>query len=293
MGIIPMTDRMREIRSRVSHRRGDRALPDVSAPRLSIEDVSVSYSAKHRTTEALSKISLEVPPGSFTTVIGPSGCGKTTLLNVIAGFVSPTSGRVIAAGHEVRGPGADRAVVFQNTTALLPWLNVEQNIELGPRLRKVPKEVRVERVEFYVERLGLSSFRRSRLYELSGGMQQRVAVGRALANDADFVLLDEPFGALDAMTRDSMQDLILDVWNGSGRTFFLITHSIEEALYLGTSVVAMTSRPGRIADTEEGFALRASSEGQATKGERLFVERREYLRSLLNPTSLDEPAEAS
>ncbi len=168
-------------------------------------------------------------------------------MHVIAGFIRATEGQVLLDGRDVRGPGADRTVVLQEAT-LYPWLNVFENVELGPRSRGVPREERRRTVEHYLELVGLSAASRRRPYELSGGMQQRVALARALANDTQILLVDEPFGALDALTRDRMQREIVRIWHETGKTVLFITHDVEEAIFCSTSVVVMEASPGRIVD---------------------------------------------
>jgi len=194
---------------------------------------------------AVDNVSLDINPGCFMTIVGPSGCGKTTLLNVVAGFVPASSGSVRMDGTVIREPGPNRGVVFQSF-ALFDWLTVRQNIEFGPRMGGVDERERNERANRYLALIGLRKFADRYPYELSGGMKQRVAIARALANDPDVLLMDEPFAALDAQTRELMQEELLKVWEATKKTILFITHSIEEAVYLSTNVAVMTYRPGKI-----------------------------------------------
>ena len=195
--------------------------------------------------EALRDISFQLEPGGILTVLGPSGCGKTTLLNILAGFLAPTGGRAVFGAHEISAPDPERGMVFQQG-ALFEWLNVADNIGFGPKMRGVPAGEVAARVEHLLDTVGLQGFGDKAVYELSGGMQQRVALARCLANDPQLILMDEPLGALDALTREKMQSLILKLWRETGKTIILITHSVEEALFLGERLFVMAPRPGRI-----------------------------------------------
>ncbi len=194
---------------------------------------------------ALAEIDLTIEPGEFVCLAGPSGCGKTTLLRLLAGFMKPSEGEVRVAGDKVTGPGSDRGVVFQQPT-LFPWLTVRGNVELGPRLQGIDKRRRRERADEFLALVGLTDFGDHRPYELSGGMQQRAQIARVLAGDPDIVLMDEPFGALDALTRERLQNELLSIWRATGKTILFITHSVDEAVFLGSRVMVMSPRPGRI-----------------------------------------------
>jgi len=194
---------------------------------------------------ALDRVDLTIEPGEFVTLAGPSGCGKTTLLRLLAGFMTASEGTVAVGGETVREPGEERGVVFQQPT-LYPWLSVRRNVELGPKLRGVPAGDRAETATRYLEMVGLADFADHRPYELSGGMQQRCQIARVLAGDPDIVLMDEPFGALDALTRERLQGELLQIWRETGKTILFITHSVDEAVYLGSRVLVMSPRPGRI-----------------------------------------------
>ena len=213
---------------------------------IHIKDVSHTYDGEKTSVDALEDINLEIKKGEFMCVLGPSGCGKSTLLKLIAGFEKPTSGEILLRGEPVMGPDWHRGVVFQMPT-LYPWLNVYRNVEYGLKMRGIDEKERIQTVNEYLELVGLSDFKQSKTYELSGGMRQRVAMARVLVNHPDIILMDEPFGALDALTRQNMQGVIKDIWRKTNSTIFLITHDVDEALILGTSVVVMTSSPGKIA----------------------------------------------
>jgi NitT/TauT family transport system ATP-binding protein len=217
------------------------------APRIVIRGLRKHFTdiARQEEIVAIDGMDLDIGENEFLTILGPSGCGKTTLLNIVAGFDQATSGAVTLDGEPIRKPGPDRGVVFQEY-ALFPWLSVEQNIEFGLRERRIPKAQRRERVRKQIASIGLSGFERRYPQELSGGMRQRVALGRVLANDPKILLMDEPFAALDAQTRTIMQQELLFVWSAERRTALFITHNIEEAILLGDRVVVMTARPGRI-----------------------------------------------
>ena len=195
--------------------------------------------------EALADVTFTLEPGRLLTLLGPSGCGKTTLLNIAAGFLAPTSGEVRLGEEPITGPGQERGMVFQQG-ALFEWLTVNDNVGFGARMNGRSRPASREAVQDLLQTVGLAGFGDKAVYELSGGMQQRVALARCLANDPEIILMDEPLGALDALTREKMQGLVLDLWNKTGKTIILVTHSVEEALYLGDQLFVMAPRPGRI-----------------------------------------------
>jgi len=217
----------------------------VGGSRIQIERVSKSFGGDGRGAAALVDIDLEVAAGELVCLLGPSGCGKSTLLNIVAGFIPPSAGRVLVDGRPVTGPGADRGVVFQEYV-LFPWLTVAQNVEFGPRLMGVPPAERRQLAKRYLEMVGLAAHAHKFPAQLSGGMKQRVAIARALANNPSIILMDEPFGALDAQTRELLQEELLRIQRLEHKTIIFVTHSIREAVYLGDRVVVMTSAPGRI-----------------------------------------------
>jgi len=215
--------------------------------RLRIEGVSRIFPGvrKGPPTVALQPTDIEVADNDFITILGPSGCGKSTLLRIVAGLDQPSTGQVLLDGRQVTGPGPDRGMVFQSYT-LFPWLTVAQNIAFGPRERGVPKGEQDALVARFIEQVGLKGFENHFPKMLSGGMQQRTALARALANDPAILLLDEPFGALDHQTRSLMQELLLQVWEADRKTVLFVTHDIEEAVFMANRVLVMTARPGRI-----------------------------------------------
>jgi NitT/TauT family transport system ATP-binding protein len=212
---------------------------------ITVERVSMSFETRRGRVTALEDISLEIPDGHFACLVGPSGCGKSTLLRVMGGLLRPSEGTVHVGGRPVERPGPDRGMVFQSYT-LFPWLKVRENVEFGPRLQRVPREARRRTSDALLREMGLDEFAGAYPKELSGGMQQRVAIARALANEPEVLLMDEPFGALDALTRASAQRFLTEVWERHRRTIAFVTHDIEEAVFLGDTIYVMSPRPGRI-----------------------------------------------
>jgi len=210
-----------------------------------IDSVSKVFDGDGRRMVALQDISLEIPHGQFVCLLGPSGCGKSTLLNAVAGFAPPTTGRVLADGVPVAGPGPERGMVFQEY-ALFPWMTVEQNVGFGLEIKGMPRAQIQARVGELLKLLSLEDFAKRYPKDLSGGMRQRVAIARVLALDSPILLMDEPFGALDALTRRNLQDELLRLWAELKKTVIFVTHSIEEAIYLADRIVVMTYRPGTI-----------------------------------------------
>ena len=213
---------------------------------LQIEKVSMRFDLPNGSyVQALKDVTLDIKQGELMSVLGPSGCGKTTLLNIVAGFLAPTEGDIILNGNKVHGPDAERGMVFQQG-ALFEWMSVRDNVRFGPDMKGMPKSESSKIVDHLLDVVGLQDFKEKMVYELSGGMQQRVALARCLANEPDVILMDEPLGALDALTREKMQGLVLKLWKETGKTIILITHSVEEALLLGERLLVMAPRPGRI-----------------------------------------------
>jgi NitT/TauT family transport system ATP-binding protein len=213
--------------------------------KLELRSVTKTFLSRRGDTRALHNISVRVAPGEFVCLLGPSGCGKSTLLNLIAGLEKPDTGEVLMDSQPVAGPGRDRVVIFQEA-ALFPWLNVQDNVEFGLRAAGVPRAERADRAMRYLRLVHLGSFRKAFAHELSGGMKQRVALARALALEPDVLLMDEPFAALDAQTRDTLHDELQDIWAQTGKTIVFVTHNVREALVLGDRVLLMSARPGSI-----------------------------------------------
>jgi ABC-type nitrate/sulfonate/bicarbonate transport system ATPase subunit len=201
-----------------------------------------------REVVALDTVSLRVQHGEFLVIIGPSGCGKSTLLMMLAGLEMPTSGTIVTNGTTITGPGADRSLIFQQPS-LYPWLSAFDNVAFGLMLQGVSRKERRQRAEQFLRQVGLREFAQKHPHELSGGMQQRAAIARALCLGADVLLMDEPFAALDVQTRFQMQSFLLDIWQGSGKTVVFVTHHIDEAVYLADRVIILTARPGRLLDS--------------------------------------------
>ncbi|MBQ9673077.1 MAG: ABC transporter ATP-binding protein [Ruminococcus sp.] len=212
---------------------------------ISINNVDLSYTGKTGPIKALENINFNIFPKEFICVLGPSGCGKSTLLKILAGFISPTAGSVKLDGEEIHGTDWHRGVVFQHPP-LYEWFSVRTNVAFGPKMRGVPKEEYEPLVEEYLKKVNLTEFADKKIYELSGGMKQRVSIARALINDPEILLMDEPFGALDALTRESVQDLTRKIWWDTGKTIFFITHDVEEALLLASRIIVLSKHPGRV-----------------------------------------------
>jgi taurine transport system ATP-binding protein len=213
---------------------------------LQIDKLSMRFDLPNGSSvQALKDVTIDLKAGELLSVLGPSGCGKTTLLNIVAGFLAPTEGVITLNGKTVHGPAAERGMVFQQG-ALFEWMSVRENVGFGPSMKGMPKAEKAGIVDHLLDVVGLQDFKEKAVYELSGGMQQRVALARCLANDPDVILMDEPLGALDALTREKMQGLVLKLWKETGKTIILITHSVEEALLLGERLIVMAPRPGRI-----------------------------------------------
>jgi NitT/TauT family transport system ATP-binding protein len=219
-------------------------------PKLSVHRVSKDFrSARGEPVEAIRDVSFDITPGEFVCLIGPSGCGKTTLLNLLAGLDKPTEGEVLIDGQPVKGPGPDRAVLFQEP-ALFPWLSVLGNVEFALKLIGVPKAERKERARHWLQKVHLRRFASAQPHELSGGMRQRAALARALACEPDVLLADEPFAALDAQTREILQEELQRVWSETRNTFVFVTHNVREAVFLADRVLLMSAPPGRLVEEE-------------------------------------------
>jgi NitT/TauT family transport system ATP-binding protein len=214
--------------------------------KVGLSEICLSYrSPTGEGLLALDHINLQVRAGEFVCIVGPSGCGKSTLLHLIAGLQPQTSGEILIDGNAVQGPGTDRILIFQEH-GLFPWLTVGQNVEFGMKMKGVPKAERREKTRYYLRLVHLAKFEKSYIHQLSGGMRQRVAIARALATEPDVLLMDEPFAALDAQTRDLLHDELEHIWNETGRTIIFVTHNVREAIRLGDRVVLLSFRPGRV-----------------------------------------------
>ena len=252
---------------------------------LEIQNVTLTFPGREagESITVLDNVNLDAAGWEFLVVLGPSGCGKTTLLNLLAGFIRPTAGRILFDSKEVVGPHKDRGVVFQKH-ALLPWLNVIENAEFGLMLQGVSRQERRDVALRFLALVGLAEFQNYPIYQLSGGMQQRLGIARVLSSDPQIMLMDEPFGALDALTRDSMQELLLNVWADTRKMIFFITHSVEEALFLATRLVVMSPRPGRIVHSfEPEFSRRylEHKDSRAIKSQPDYIAMRETVFTII------------
>ncbi len=252
--------------------------------RLLVDGVSKRFGSGPDAIQAVEPMRLAIDGGDFVCIVGPSGCGKSTLLNIVAGFETPTPGRVTLDGRAITGPGPERGVVFQQG-ALFNWMTVADNVAFGPQaLGKSAIEAQ-QAAARYLELVGLTAFAKRYPYELSGGMQQRVGIARALANEPDVLLMDEPFAALDQQTRELLQEEIRAIWRRTGKTILWITHSIEEALFLATHVVVMTARPGRIKAAFDAVFSRDPDPLVTTSA--AFAEAKRQIVTLLRQESLE------
>jgi NitT/TauT family transport system ATP-binding protein len=249
-------------------------------PKLRLEKVTKRFPIRGEKSSvtAIEDITIDLAAGEFLVLVGPSGCGKSTLLDLLGGLSTPSSGRILLDGRAISGPGLDRGIVFQQY-ALLPWRTARKNIEFGLEAKGLPADIRRERAEHYLGLVGLTSFADRYPHELSGGMKQRVAIARSLAFDPEVLLMDEPFAALDAQTRESLQDELLRIWKATGKTIMFITHGIDEAIYLGQRVAVLTSRPGRIKQIVDVEIDRSAED---VRSDEAFRAQRHHIWSLLH-----------
>ncbi len=252
-----------------------------------LSEVGLTFGAASNQTEVLREINLALAARDFVCVLGSSGCGKTSLLRILAGYQRPTQGTVLVSGKTHTQPNANVGVVFQRPN-LFPWANITQNVGFGPKMKGVSKLERKQRVSYYLDMVGLTHAANRLPHQLSGGMLQRAAIARTLAADPTLVLMDEPFGALDALTRESMQIQLKEIWERTGKTIFFITHDVEEALLLSTRIVVMHAHPGRIVkEVANSFVNRLGHETAAgLRSSREFVETREDLVASIKESSL-------
>jgi taurine transport system ATP-binding protein len=247
---------------------------------IAVENVSLRYGDDPRKPAAIEKLNFNIYPGEFVCVMGPSGGGKSTLLNILAGFITPTEGRVTLNQNEIHGIDWHRGVIFQRPP-LFEWYSVRKNVAFGPKMRKVPRQKIAADVDTYLKKVGLSEFADKKVFELSGGMQQRVAIARVLINNPEILLMDEPFGALDALTREQMQSLVRKIWYNTGKTILFITHDVDEALKMGTRVLVMSKHPGTIIkDIGFNFTnefIQANDDGKVWFSEKYYELRKQIL----------------
>jgi len=248
---------------------------------ISVRDVSKGFDLNRRGHfVVLRDVSFEVRAGEFLVVVGPSGCGKTTLLDLLGGLTLPDAGSILLDGKRIEGPGLDRGIVFQQY-ALFPWKTAQGNVEFGLEAKGVSRAQRAERARHYLDLVGLTSFADRYPHELSGGMKQRVAIARALSYDPEVLLMDEPFAALDAQTRETLQDELLRIWQKTGKTIVFITHGIEEAVYLGQRVLVMAAGPGRVVDALD-IRLERGRPGEDLRAAPEFVRLRHRIWQLIH-----------
>ncbi|GAA6623396.1 ABC transporter ATP-binding protein [Scytonema sp. NUACC26] len=248
---------------------------------LKVNQLHKQFKTRHGLLTVLKDINLHIEEGEFVCAVGVSGCGKSTLLRLIAGLDTPTDGDILVDGVRVTGPGSDRGMIFQSYT-LYPWMSVMENVEFGLKLQGMSKALRREQATYYLEVVGLLGFAKALPQELSGGMKQRVAIARALASKPKILLMDEPFGALDIQTKEAMQQFLLEIWRSTNTTIFLITHDIEEAIFLSQRIYVLTVRPGTIKQ-ELQIQLPNKSDPQI-KRHSLFQKYKDKLTSTLNTT---------
>ncbi|KHD84450.1 ABC transporter ATP-binding protein [Heyndrickxia ginsengihumi] len=248
---------------------------------IDIKDLSLRYSSQD--LNVLDYIDLQLYEKDFVCVLGPSGCGKSSLLNVIAGFQKQSTGEVMMNGKTRKKPNADIGVVFQHHN-LFPWLSIEKNVAFGLKMKGVPKKARKQTVSYYLELVGLSAAAKKLPYQVSGGMKQRAAIARTLITDPKVILMDEPFSALDAITRVSMQNHLLEIWRKTKKCIFFITHDVEEALLLGTRIVVMQSNPGRVIVDMQNPLIRQNKPIESIKREKEFNKWSDYLLSCISDT---------
>ncbi|MEH7308501.1 ABC transporter ATP-binding protein [Neobacillus drentensis] len=278
--------KVKEVEKIVVPKQRESIVKITGTPKLEIKEVGKVFKTKKGETTALEKTSFSIEEGEFVTILGPSGCGKSTVLRIVAGLEDATSGQVLLDGQEINGPGPDRGMVFQSYT-LFPWLSVKDNITFGLKLKGVSNKERDDIARHYLQLIGLEGFENHFPIQLSGGMKQRVAIARALANDPKILLMDEPFGALDAQTRNIMQEVLLKAWEESKKTILFITHDVDESIFLADSVYVMTARPGRLKkkipitlERPRDFSVKATVEFAEYKEELLSLIRDETLKAI-------------